>query len=284
VKPSEGDQSGHPAMVEHRVMRLDGLSRSSLGIEHNDWLAQEVPIAVEINGISHAVMMASPQDLEDFAWGFLFTEQLIRQRSEVLELEVQLRDGAAMIQVRLDGKRTHDWKQRKRNLAGQTGCGVCGTTSLDHLYLPLPQLARPGAHPSIHLSEVRAAMDSLMQGQTLQHHTGAVHAAAWRDTLTGQTIVREDVGRHNALDKVIGALLQQGLPMARGLVVMTSRASYELIQKTVLAAIPLLAVVSAPTALAVQTAQTQGLTLLGFLRESRVSIYSHAQRLNSGEH
>lgn len=271
-------------MIEHRVMRLDALSTSNQAIERNDWLAQEVPVAIEINGISHAVMMASPQNLEDFAWGFLFTEQLIRQRNEVIELEVQLMDGTAMIQVKLDGRRTHDWKQRKRSLAGQTGCGVCGTTSLDQLHLPLPQLERPGAHPSIHLSEVQAAMGSLMESQTLQHHTGAVHAAAWRDTLTGQTIVREDVGRHNALDKVIGALLQQGLPMARGLVVMTSRASYELIQKTVLAGIPLLAVVSAPTALAVQTAHTHGLTLLGFLRESRVSIYSHAQRLNSGDH
>lgn len=240
-----------------------------------DWLAEEVPVALVFNGISHAVMLATPADLEDFALGFAFTEGLLAHPGELYGVEaVQVAGG---IELRLEIASACAWRlrERRRTLAGRTGCGLCGTDSLAQVRQALPTLpvvpfqAKAFGH----------AQRELRGWQAMQQLTGTTHAAAWCSPEGEVRLVREDIGRHNALDKLVGALLREKVDAAGGFVCITSRASFEMVQKTVRAGIPALAAVSAPTALAVETAEACGLLLAGFVRGDDWVAYTFPERL-----
>ena len=240
-----------------------------------DWLAEEVPVALLFNGISHAVMMASPADLDDFALGFGLTEGLLASAAELYGCEaVPVAEG---IELRLEVSSACAWrlKEARRTLAGRTGCGLCGTDSLKQVRreLPVAPVVRVPA------GALNAAQRALREHQALQQRSGATHAAAWC-SLQGEILIsREDVGRHNALDKVIGAMVRAGAQASNGFLCITSRASFEMVQKAVVAGAGVLAAVSAPTALAVDVAQSAGLALAGFVRGDDLVAYSCAERL-----
>lgn len=240
-------------------------------------VAEEVPVALVYNGISHAVMLTTPLDLEDFALGFSLSECIVSRSGEVLDLEVVERENGIEVHMQLSAERAHALKEHRRTLAGRTGCGLCGTESLDQLArrfasVESSAVLAPGALPR--------AQGSLREMQHLFHLTGAVHAAAWCDFNGGIQLVREDVGRHNALDKLIGALATQRKGFDEGFVLMTSRASYEIVQKAAAVGIPVIAAVSAPTGMAVRVAIDSGVTLVGFVRGERHCVYSHPERIH----
>jgi FdhD protein len=230
----------------------------------------EAPVALEFNGLSYAVMMATPRDLEDFALGFALTEGLIDGRGELYGVDVV--PVANGVEVRLDVAAATEFrmKERRRNLSGRTGCGLCGTESLDQVLRAMPQ-AQP---PVVRTAAVAEALRSMGSRQPLQRLSGAAHAAAWCDRSGGVVLVREDVGRHNALDKLIGAMVRAAVDARDGFVAVTSRASVEMVQKTLMAGAGLLVAVSAPTALAVRVASAHGLALAGFARGDDLVCYS----------
>ena len=240
----------------------------------SDWLADEVPVALIFNGVSHAVMLATPGDLADFGLGFALTEGLLEDRAELRGIDIV--PVATGIELHLEVSSACAWRlrERRRTLAGRTGCGLCGTEQLAQVR------RRLSVAPVVHVSfaAMARAQRDLRQHQSLQALTGATHAAAWC-TLDGRVqLVREDVGRHNALDKLVGALVSAGLPAAQGFACITSRASFEMVQKTAAAGIGALAAVSAPTKLAVDTALSLGVALAGFVRGDDAVAYAFAER------
>lgn len=249
--------------------------RGAQARQQPDWLADEVPVALVFNGISHAVMMASPADLEDFALGFGLTEGLLAHAGELRGVDVHEVPGG--LEVRLEVAAACEWrlKERRRSLAGRTGCGLCGTDSLDQVRRTLPQTpARPFTAAAL-----ARAQRELRMSQGVQQLTGATHAAAWCNAQGQVLLAREDIGRHNALDKLVGALVRAGQPAGEGFICITSRASFEMVQKTAMAGVGLLAAVSAPTALAVDTALQCGLALAGFVRGDDLVAYTFPERL-----
>ncbi|MDY7579844.1 formate dehydrogenase accessory sulfurtransferase FdhD [Herbaspirillum sp. RTI4] len=242
-----------------------------------DLVAEECAVALEYNGISHAVMMATPDDLEDFALGFSLTEGIVADRSEWYECEVV--DGAEgmQVQMRIASERFVALKEKRRNLTGRTGCGLCGAETLQQAVRHPPAVRSDTAHFSgLTLHAARLAMQ---ERQRLQQRTGATHAAAWLGSDGEIVLLREDVGRHNALDKLIGALVLRDVDFASGAVLITSRASYEMVQKAATVGIGMVAAISAPTALAIRLAEECNVTLIGFLREQSHAVYSGRQRL-----
>jgi FdhD protein len=239
-----------------------------------DALADELPVALVFNGISHAVMMASPADLEDFALGFALTEGLLAGPAELYGVDVQ--EVPEGLELRLDVASACEWrlKERRRTLAGRTGCGLCGTDSLAQVRRALP------AAPVVRLQPqaLARAQRELRRSQAVQQLTGASHAAAWCGSDGAVQIVREDVGRHNALDKLVGAMVRSRIDAAQGFICITSRASFEMVQKAAMAGAGALAAVSAPTAQAVQTARDCGLALAGFVRGADFVAYTHPDR------
>ncbi len=241
-----------------------------------DSVVEEVPVALVYNGISHAVMLATPTDLEDFALGFSLSEGLIASPAELLEVEINATPLGIELQLRVTAERFQGFKATRRQLAGRTGCGLCGRESLEQAILPVPQVAGTLAVPAGALTRAIAALPEV---QGLHRQSGGVHAAAWAGIDGEIQLVREDVGRHNALDKLIGALHRQRINPAAGFVLITSRASHELVHKAASAGIQLLAAVSAPTGLAVRNAEAAGMTLVGLLRGNGFSVYSRGDRI-----
>lgn len=241
-----------------------------------DRIAEEVPVAFEYNGISHAVMLATPGDLEDFAFGFTLSEGIVSRPDKVYGIEVAETAEGIVLRMQIAAAAFFRLKQRRRTLAGRTGCGLCGAESLSQVIRELPPLGRVDA--SLSRAALCEAMRRLPAEQRLQQSTGAVHAACHvaADGAIGH--VREDVGRHNALDKTLGSLARARHSGAGGLIV-TSRASFEMVQKTAALGYGLLAAVSAPTASAVRLAERLNLTLVGFLRGDRCAIYTHPSRI-----
>jgi FdhD protein len=239
-------------------------------------VAEETPVALVYNGISHAVMMATPQDLEDFALGFSLTEELIASPADLQRVELVRYSQGIEIQALVTPEREAEIAERTRRITGRTGCGICGADSVASVLKTLHPVT---ASVTIREAAVRAAMESLAAHQTLNAAAGAVHAAGWAALDGAVELVREDVGRHNALDKLIGALVRRGTDPATGFVLVTSRASFEMVQKTTWLGAPLMAAVSGPTGLAVRIAQQAGLTLVGFARGSRLTVYAHPDRL-----
>jgi FdhD protein len=241
-------------------------------------IAEETPVAIVYNGIPHVVMMATPQDLEDFVLGFSITEELITSPADLKKVECIRYSQGIEIQATVASACEEVIAGRSRRLTGRTGCGICGADSVTAV---LKQLHRVDDSVSIPPNAIRAALDSLVSHQALNAAAGAVHAAGWAGLDGAIRVVREDVGRHNALDKLIGALLKLGTDPKTGFVVVTSRASFEMVQKTTVLGAPLMAAVSGPTGLAVRIAQQAGLTLVGFARGGRHTVYTHPQRLAS---
>ncbi|MWJ29095.1 formate dehydrogenase accessory sulfurtransferase FdhD [Halomonas sp. ZH2S] len=257
-----------PAMEHHPVEIRRG-SSGWHGDGDDDVLAREVPVAMVYNGISHAVMMATPQDLADFALGFSLSEGILAHHHECYDLEVLEEPQGLTIHLRIAGQRLAALKARRRNLTGRTGCGLCGTEALEQAIRPIPRVMAPVLGDDA----IQRALANLAEHQALQALTGACHGAAWCDGQGRIQLVREDVGRHNALDKLIGALACRGGPPPDGFVLVSSRASYEMVHKSASAGIGALVAVSAATALAVEQAQAADLLLVGFARPGRHLIY-----------
>ncbi len=246
--------------------------------ESQDLLAVEVPVGLEYNGISHAVMLASPADLEDFALGFSLTEGIIADASELYDCEVESRPDGRLVHIEIASERFVKLKERRRNLTGRTGCGLCGTEALDQVSRSVAPVAH--RHPVAPLM-LTAGMRAMHALQPMQQQSGATHAAAWMNADGELLAVREDVGRHNALDKLIGALAKKNTDFSQGALLLTSRASYEMVQKAAMMDIACVAAISAPTSFAVELAEQSGVTLLGFMRDASYVVYAHAERLTT---
>jgi len=242
-------------------------------------LAEEVPVALVFNGISHAVMMASPVHLEDFALGFSLTEGLIDHPSQLYGVEVIHQANGIELQLDVAAQTEARFKERRRSMAGRTGCGLCGADSLNQVRLALPQA--PEVH--IDIDAMHRAHAHMRALQPLKQQTGATHAAAWSHSQGEITLLREDVGRHNALDKLIGALSKASTDMQQGFICITSRASFEMVQKTVMAGAGALTAVSAPTRLAVELAEQHNLALAGLVRGQTFTAYSHVTRFTTSQ-
>lgn len=259
--------SGH-ATVPVQRWRNGGTSLA------RDAVAEECPVALVYNGIPFAVMLASPLDLEDFALGFTWTEGIIDTPADFQGVEVVPETQGFSLYISIPRSRSDSIAGRQRALTGRTGCGLCGARLLEQAVRPVRRLTVPPVH--VDPQVLRRAHAELRAGQVLNELTGGVHAAGWARTNGEIVLMREDVGRHNALDKLVGALLQSREDPAAGLVAVTSRASYEMVHKTAAAGVPLLTAVSAPTGLAIRTATEAAVTLVGFTRPDRHTVYSPA--------
>jgi FdhD protein len=248
--------------------------RTGVPFAAQDWVAEEVPVALEFNGVSHAVMLASPLNLEDFALGFALSEGILSSAAELYDVEETSSALGITLHLHVATAAFEKLKDRRRSLTGRTGCGLCGIDSLQQVVRSVPAVTHPTV---VTPSAIAKAMAQMAEGQRLQQATGAVHAAAWC-TAEGEVCwLREDVGRHNALDKLVGALARQHVAAADGFVTITSRASFEMVHKAAAAGVPLLAAVSAPTTLAVETALRLGVGLVGFARQRDLVIYAQPQ-------
>ena len=268
---------GWPSYQQNTVDRW----RGELHERKQDYIAEEVPISFVYNGLPHVVMLATPTDLEEFALGFSITEGIIKNPQELLSARIYNRSNGIEVQLKIPDHRFQCLADKGRNLTGRTGCGLCGASTLRQA---IRQPNPVNGNLTLSAAELRSALTDISQHQKLNQLTGAVHAAAW--TVPGQGIlyIREDVGRHNALDKLIGVLLRTRKDLSTGFVIVTSRASYEMVQKTAWVGISLLAAVSAPTGLAIRLANEAGLTLIGFARADQHVIYTHPQRLTHTNH
>lgn len=267
------DATHHAGAVRRAVARLgDG------GIVHtDDWVAAEIPLALHYNGQPHVVMMATPADLEDFALGFSLSEAVIAAPQEFESIEIrQLLEGID-ISIRIPSIRAEAVVARQRNLSGRSSCGLCGTQQLEDVVRHPPAVARG---PRIDRASLHRALAALGALQPINALTGATHAAAWADVRGDIVLVREDVGRHNALDKLIGAMAASSIDPDTGFLVLTSRASYEMVQKAATVGIALIAAISAPTALAIHLADSTHVTLIGFARAASSVIYTHPERIS----
>jgi FdhD protein len=242
-----------------------------------DVIAEEVPIALVYNGVSHAVMLATPQDLEDFALGFSLTEGILDEPSDLYAMEIIPQAEGIALQLEVATACFQRLKEKRRSMTGRTGCGICGSESLEQaLRIPVHKLKQ---RTVISGQVISLAFANIRQQQKLQVSTGATHASAWINQKGEVELVREDVGRHNALDKLIGALAKIER-RSEGFVLTTSRASYEMVQKTASAGINILAAISAPTGLAIRIAEQCDLTLVGFARENSYVVYSHPENIS----
>lgn len=261
--------------TEHSVKTYEVLKSHINHIEKDD-IAEEVPIAFVYNGISHAVMLASPSDLEDFALGFSIAEGIVENKSDVYGIEIIHQTNGIELQIDIASACFQSLKDKRRNLLGRTGCGLCGA---ENLYQALRLPEKKIAHLlTISETAMIKALQSIEASQTLQKKTGATHACAWASERGEIQIVREDVGRHNALDKLIGAIKRRDMT-EQGFVITTSRASYEMVQKTVMLGASMLIAISAPTGLAIRSALKYGVCLVGFARAPEYVIYTFAERV-----
>jgi len=245
---------------------------------HDDEVAAEVPVALTYNKRSHVVMMVTPTALEDFATGFSLTEGIIKQSSDILDISVIERENGLEAALTVSEECYEQLAGKRRNLVGRTGCGLCGAESLDQA---MRQPAAVSSQVSVTAAALQTAVLSLNAHQPLQVVTGAVHGAAWCDTNGEILALREDVGRHNALDKLIGFLVRTGFDPTAGFVLVSSRASYEMVYKAAAVGMEVLVSVSAPTTLALDFAHRSGMTLVGFARPGRHNVYTFDSRIRA---
>lgn len=241
-----------------------------------DMLAEEVPVALVYNGISHVVMMASPKDLELFAIGFSLSEGIIENASDIYGMDVVSSCNGLEVQIELSSRRFMGLKERRRALAGRTGCGVCGVEQLNDIGKPIAPLPFT---QTFDLQALDTGLAHLTDFQPVGQLTGCMHAAAWMLPSGELAGGHEDVGRHVALDKLLGHRAREAQAWASGAVLVSSRASYEMVQKSAMCGVEILFAVSAATTLAVEVAQRCNLTLVGFCKPGRATIYTHPQRL-----
>jgi FdhD protein len=250
--------------------------RGTAHVDGAERVAEEVPVSLVFNGLPHVVMMASPVDLPDFALGFCLSEGILKAREELHAVEVLPVGEGLEVRMDIDLMRFLPLEEQRRNLAGRSSCGLCGTETIEQAVRHPPAV---GPGPRVTGAALDRAFDSLSSRQALNALTGAVHAAAWATPAGEVRIVREDVGRHNALDKLIGALAREGERFDDGVALITSRASFEMAQKAATVGITVLAAISAPTGLAIRLAQETGLTLIGFARPGQHNVYAGPQRI-----
>lgn len=252
----------------------DCWQRNDLQHKIQDEVAEEVPVALVYNGISHVVMMASPKDLDAFALGFSLSEGIIDHPRDILGIDVVSHCNGIEVQIELSSRRFMGLKERRRNLTGRTGCGICGVEQLNDIGRPLPELPFT---QRFSLAALDLALSQMRQYQPVGDLTGCTHVALWLDNSGDILGGCEDIGRHVALDKMLGVRAQQ--QWQQGAMLVSSRASYEMVQKSVMCGVEILFAVSATTALAIDIANRSNLTLVGFSRSGRATIYTHPQRL-----
>lgn len=258
-------------IVELSVHRPPHISHAT-----SDFLAEEVPVALVYNGISHVVMMASPKDLELFAIGFSLSEGIIAHPQEIYGMDVVPACNGLEVQIELSSRRFMGLKERRRALAGRTGCGVCGVEQLNDIGKPIIPLPFTQTFNLAHLDRALVHLNNV---QPIGQLSGCTHAAAW--VLPSGSIAggHEDVGRHVALDKLLGRRARENNVWQQGAALVSSRASYEMVQKSAMCGVEILFAVSAATTLAVEVAERCNLTLVGFCKPGRATIYTHPQRL-----
>jgi FdhD protein len=239
-------------------------------------IPEEVAVAITYDGATHAVMMATPADLEDFAIGFSLAEGVIATATEIDGIEAIANALGIDLRIALAGGPADRFWARRRAMAGPVGCGLCGLDSLKEAMRPAPRVVAGGIFAA---EAIQAAMRGLAPLQPMNLRTRAMHAAGFWTPSAGIRAVREDVGRHNALDKLCGAMARQGIGMRDGVALLTSRVSIEMVQKLAIAGCPVLAAVSAPTALAVATAEAAGITLIAIARGDGFEVFTHPSRI-----
>lgn len=265
-----------PSVVAaRRLARYAGILR------HGERMVpEEVPVAFSYGGTTHAVMMATPADLEDFAVGFSLNEGIIAKPEDILAIEVVEQEPGIDIQISLADPAADALRLRRRHMAGPVGCGLCGIESIEQALRPVPRIAATGF--TLEADEIVEAVRDLAQGQILNKATHAVHGAGFYIPGKGLVAVREDVGRHNALDKLSGAVLRTGYRGGDGVIAVTSRLSVEMVQKAASLGSAVLLAISAPTALAIRTAEGAGVTLAALVRGEDFEIFTHADRIVPG--
>jgi FdhD protein len=276
--PSPQNDSAYPALPIGVVRREALRQRGNIAAQVTDAVAEEIPVAFVYNRRPHAVMLATPADLDDFALGFSLSEAIIGTAEECGNVEIVPALAGIELRITIPPARASAIEDRVRELTGRTGCGLCGAQTLDAAVRHPPPVA---GDVHVEAPAVRRALDSIDAGQIVNAATGAVHAAAWAMPDGEIALLREDVGRHNALDKLIGAMLRARIDPRRGFLVVTSRASYEMVMKAATVGIGVLAAISAPTALAIALAQETNLTLIGFARHDGWSVYTFPQRVGT---
>ena len=269
--PVPGVGYGSPLSVHPLVRLSDGGAAPG-----QTTVATEVPVAFVYNGRSHVVMMSTPADLEDLAVGFSISEEIVHGAAEIAHLDVVRYSRGIELQMSIPAEAAERLAERGRAIAGRTGCGLCGAEAIDDVLREVPAVESALVIARDALFRAGAALD---EHQPYNHDTRTVHAAAWVTPDGALRVVREDVGRHNALDKVLGALAREGIDAREGFLVVTSRASYEMVQKSATVGIALLAAISAPTALAIHLADETGMTLIGFARSESHVVYTHPARV-----
>jgi FdhD protein len=279
AEPGPPDVSGpgigyEPPVAPRTFVRLAG----GVAVSDHAPVAEEVPVAFVYSGRPHVVMMCSPADLEDLAVGFTLTEEIVARAGEIGRVEAERHSRGVELRIEIPATAVERLSMRTRALAGRTGCGLCGVEAIDDAVRVPRVVSSSLAFDPEALWRAGAALDA---EQPMNRETRAVHAAAWCSPEGALAVVREDVGRHNALDKVLGALARSGRDAGTGFLVVTSRASFELVQKAAVAGVPLLAAVSRPTGLAVRIAEAAGVTLVGLLRGRTANVYAHPERLRA---
>ena len=239
-------------------------------------LAVEMPVNLVYGSVPYAVMMTSPSDLEDFAYGFSLTEGIVEAADEIRSAQVEAGEGGLRLLVDLVPGRLREHLARKRAISGRTGCGVCGIDDLAALPLAEP---RQAPRTRVSMRAISAALAALGPAQTLNRETRAVHAAAWARLDGSLVAVREDVGRHNALDKLIGSLIRAGTDPADGFLVITSRCSFEMVEKAARLGAAVLVAISAPTSLALDRAKLHGMTMCAIARSDTLTVFNRPERL-----
>ncbi|MDG1437606.1 MAG: formate dehydrogenase accessory sulfurtransferase FdhD [Emcibacteraceae bacterium] len=232
-------------------------------------LSNEVPVVLEYNCVTFAVMMASPTDLVDFSYGFSLTEGIIEKPSDVIYAQIKDAPKGKIAAIEINARAFHRLEKYNRTLSGRTGCGLCGVEKLEQAIKPLEKVV---SNFKVTPEIIFNAMKSLKENQPLNKETGALHAAAFVDENGNIVALREDVGRHNALDKLIGHMMQTGIDPSKGAALITSRCSFEMVQKCAIAGIPVIAAVSATTELAVNLADEAGISLISFARKDGLNI------------
>lgn len=261
--------------VDRKVWREGGFDKSSLD-RGTRAIPEETALALTYNGGTYAVMMGTPQDLQDFAIGFSLDEAIIRSPDDIEEFEIVDLDDGIELRMWLKQARAERLSERRRHIAGPTGCGICGIDSIAEAVRPAAVVT---GGRSFSPREIMTAMQSIAPLQRINIETRAVHAAAFWTPARGIVALREDVGRHNALDKLAGALARDKISADEGMVLLTSRVSVEMVQKTAAIGAPLMVAVSAPTALAVRMADAAGITLAAIARADGFEVFTHPERV-----
>ncbi|EMN5850418.1 TPA: formate dehydrogenase accessory sulfurtransferase FdhD [Enterobacter hormaechei subsp. steigerwaltii] len=273
---SKQNRAAHVSPLPAGIVELSVHRPPHISHATPDFLAEEVPVALVYNRISHVVMMASPKDLELFAIGFSLSEGIIAHPQEIYGMDVVQACNGLEVQIELSSRRFMGLKERRRALAGRTGCGVCGVEQLNDIGKPVAPLPFT---QTFNLGNLDKALEHLNDVQPIGQLSGCTHAAAW--LLPSGEIVggHEDVGRHVALDKLLGRRAREDAVWQQGAALVSSRASYEMVQKAAMCGVEILFAVSAATTLAVEVAERCNLTLVGFCKPGRATIYTHPQRL-----